>query len=200
VHDGRSSTGDRADPSEGRTVTLDSSNVRVAVTGALSVGPEGTALPTTAESVLNAALKDLGYVGEDGVTETRDRSSDSIKAWQKAAIVRENVTEANLTYKFVLLETKKETIELYYAGTVDASDGSIDIDPSATGGRHVFVLDVIDGDDFIRTAIPSGEVTEVGDQVYANGSPIGYEITVRAYPSTALAGASARKWYSALVV
>jgi hypothetical protein len=53
-------------------------------------------------------------VSEDGVTETRDRSSDTIKAWQNAATVRTVVTDATLTYALTLIETKRETVELYY--------------------------------------------------------------------------------------
>lgn len=185
-------------------MSLVSSNVRSAVTGAVSLAVEGTAGPTNANSALNVAFADLGYVGEDGVTETRDRSSDSIKAWQRADIVREVVTEASLTFTFVLIETKKATVELYYAAEVNPTDGSVIIVPSETGGRHALVIDVIDGDDFIRTWVPSGEVTEVGEQVYQNGQPIGYEVTITAYPDPSLTTpkgiGSAKKWYSSLVV
>jgi len=178
-------------------VALDSSNVRVAVTGAVSVGPTGTTAPTDADTALAVGFVDLGYVGEDGVTETRDRSTDTIKAWQNAAIIREVVTEAKLSYNFVLVETNKATVELFY-GTTVAADGSIVINPGSGSGRHSLVLDVVDGDEVIRAYIPEAEVTEVGDQVYASGEPIGYEVTVTAYPSTALAGGTAKKWYSSL--
>lgn len=177
-------------------MATDSANVRVAVTGAISMGATSATAPTDADSALTG-LTDLGYVNEDGVTETRDRTTNTIKAWQNSDIVREVVTEANLTYTFVLIETKAATVELYYGSTVDTSDGSLIVVPANTGGRHSFVIDVVDGDDFIRTYIPQGEVTEVGDQVYAAGEPIGYEVTVRAYPDSTLGG-SAKKWYSAL--
>ena len=128
----------------------DSSEVRVAVTGAVSVGPTTTAIPTSANATVTG-VTDLGYVGEDGVTETRDRSTSKLKAWQNAAVVREVVTESSFTYKFKLIQTNKAAVELYYGTTVDSLTGAILIVPSATGGRHAFVIDVIDGDDFIRT-------------------------------------------------
>jgi hypothetical protein len=186
------------------TMTLDSANVRVAVTGVVSVAPSGSTAPADGDSTLDTAFKDLGYAGEGGVTETRDRSSNAIKAWQNGDTVREVVTEGRLSFQTVLLETKKETVELYYGTTVDGTDGSIVIVPTKTGGRKAFVLDVIDGDDFIRTYIPQGEVTEVGSQVYANGEPIGYEVTITAYPDSSIPDAdgnagSAIKWYSSLV-
>jgi hypothetical protein len=183
-------------------MALDSNNVRVAVTGALSIGSDTAVAPTDANTTLGVGWADLGYVGEDGVTETRDRSTETIRGWQNGDILREVVTEASVSFQAVLVETKKETVELYY-GTTVAADGSLVIVPSKTGGRKPFVLDVIDGDEFIRAYIPAGEVTEVGDQVYANGEPVGYEVTIRAYPDTAITDAagnpgSVKKWYSSL--
>ncbi|WIE65954.1 hypothetical protein DEI99_005290 [Curtobacterium sp. MCLR17_036] len=179
-------------------MSLNSENVRVAVTGAVYVAPTTATRPTTATSALGADHKDLGYISDGGVTETRDRSTNQIRAWQNGALVREPVTESSIRYQFVLIETKKETIELYY-GVKVAADGSIKIDPSKTGGRQSFVLDIIDDDDIIRIDVPSGEVTEVGDQVYVNGDPIGYEVTVTGYAITdGDESYSAVKWYSSL--
>lgn len=184
-------------------MALDSANVRVAVTGVVSVGPTTATAPADADSPLTG-FDDLGYVHEDGVTETRERSTEQLRAWQNAEIVREVVTEASVTYTFRLVETKKETVELYYGSTVDPSDGSIAVIPSRTGGRKSFVIDVIDGTDYIRTYIAEGEVTEVGEQVYASGEPIGYEVTITAYPSSKILTAdgqpaAVKKFYSSLV-
>lgn len=175
---------------------VDSSKVRVAITGAVSVGPTTSTAPTTASSALTG-FTDLGYVGEDGVTESRGRSTTKIKAWQNADTVREVITEAELTYSFTLIETKKETVELFYGTTVTstATEGSFSVIPASTGGRRSFVVDVVDGAELIRTYIPSGEVTEVGDVVYASGEPIGYEVTITTYPS---GGFSAKKFATAL--
>jgi hypothetical protein len=175
-------------------MALTSANVRVAVTGAVSVGPTSAAAPTDADTALTG-FADLGYVSEDGVTETRDRSTNKIKAWQNAATVREVITEASLQYKFALLETKAETVEAYY-GAATAADGSVAIVPAATGGTNSYVIDVVDGTDYIRTYIPIGEIIEVGDQVYASGEPVGYEVTITAYEAPA--GYSAKKFYSSL--
>jgi hypothetical protein len=186
-------------------MALDSSNVRVAVTGVISVGTAAAAAPTNGTSALGTGWADLGYAGEDGVTETRDRSTNTIRGWQNGDVLREVVTEASVTYQTVLVETKKETVELYYGGTVDNATGSLVIVPASTGGRKKFVLDIIDGDEYVRAYIPEGEVVEVGDQVYANGEPIGYDVTIRAYPSSTILDAdgnpgSVKKWYSSLIV
>lgn len=179
-------------------MATDSSKVRVAVTGAVSVGATTAAAPTGTSGTLTG-FNDLGLISEDGVTETRDRSTDDIKAWQNGATVRTVVTDGTLTFNFTLLETKKETVELFYGTTVTAaaSDGSFVVVPTATGGRKSFVLDVVDGAELIRVYVPQGEVTEVGDRVYSNGEPIGYEVTITAYADSTISG-SAKVWATAL--
>ncbi|ROR97785.1 hypothetical protein EDD28_2393 [Salana multivorans] len=184
-------------------MTLNSSNVRVAVTGAIYIGGASAAKPTDADSSYGSGWSDLGYASENGVTESRNRTTQTIKGWQNGDVVREVVTEAGLTFKTVLIETKEETVGLYYGTTVDAN-GALQIVPSSTGGRQKFGFDIVDGDAFIRAYVASGEITEVGEQVYRNGEAIGYEVTIRAYPhadhTDPVTGAigSATKWYSTL--
>lgn len=175
-------------------MALDSANVRVAVTGEISVGATSAAAPTAVSSALTG-FTGLGYVSEDGVTESRDRSTNDIKAWQNADTVRTVVTEANLSYTFRLIETNAATLELFYGSA--AAGGDLTVIPSTTGGRKSFVIDVVDGAELLRIYIPQGEVSEVGDVVYASGEAIGYEVTIRAYPDSTLGG-SARIFSSAL--
>lgn len=170
--------------------------VRVGTTGAFYVGATSAAAPTTATGTLTGFTA-LGYTSMDGVTETRDRSTNQIRAWQNSDLVREVVTESTATFQTMLLETSTATLAAYYGATLNATNGSIEVDPSATGGRKSFVIDVIDGADAIRTYIPSGEILSVGEQVYQNGEPIGYDITVTAYVGSG--GFAFKKFYSALV-
>lgn len=181
-------------------MTLTADNVRVAVSGAVYIAPHGSTAPTDATTAPAAAFKDLGYVSEDGVVEARDRSTNDIIAWQNSDKVRTVVTEAGMTLTLTLIETKTETVEAYY-GTALQADGSITIVPSETGGRQAFIFDVVDGTDVVRTYVPSGEITEVGELTNASGDPVGYEITISCYPDASITDAdtgkpgSARKWY-----
>ena len=163
-------------------MALTSANVRVGVSGEISVGPTASAAPASAVAVLTG-FAGLGYVGEDGVTETPERSTEDIKAWQNAATVRQVVTDAEISYQFALIETSKATVEFAYGTTVTQSvtEGTYDIDPASTGGRKSFVIDVIDGANLKRIYVAEGELGERGDTVYANGEPVGYDCTVVAY-------------------
>src|SRR5687768_14335414 len=73
-------------------------------TGGVLVGPVGTAAPTDATTSLNAAFKAAGYVGEDGLTEATDRSTEKIKAWG-GDTVKVIQTDFAVTYTFTFLET-----------------------------------------------------------------------------------------------
>lgn len=176
------------------TPKLDATKVRVGVSGRLAYGPTSTSAPTAVDSAVSG-VKEVGYISEDGVTEKRDRSTTKLKAWQNAATVRTIVEEASFQIEATIIETSKETLELFYGAPV-GTKGDVLVNPSATGGTKAIILDVIDGDDMIRTWIPNGEVIEVGEMTYKNGEPIGYPVTIEAYP-TAIDGvqAAAKKFY-----
>lgn len=180
-------------------MALDSSLVRVLATGAVYVGDTGSTAPTDATTALAAAYKELGYFSEAGVAESRNRSTNDIKG-HNGDVVRTVVTEASLNYKVTFIETNQRTIETFYgtatvAGTPPAA--TLTVVPSTTGGRKAFVVQVIDGAKLRRIYIPQGEITDVGDVVYANGEPIGYEVTITAYPDTTISG-SAKVFFSDL--
>lgn len=164
-------------------MSLNSSNVRVGITGEVSFAPVGTTGPTSSVSALDAAFVGLGYVSEDGVTVTPNDSTEQIIAWQNAAIVRTVFTESYWTFQFTLIESKGETAELYYKSSVaveGAGSWSIEVSGATTDPR-AFVLDVIDGSKHYRYHIANGEVTERGEIVYSNGEPIGFNVTITAY-------------------
>lgn len=177
-------------------MALVSADVRVALSGAVSKAIIGTALPTDSTTALVVAYKDVGYISEDGVTESRERSTNDIKGWQGGAVVRTLVTDGKITWKFTMIETNTRSVETYYGATVATT--SILVVPTATGGRFVWVIDVIDGALLRRIVVPQGEITEVGDLQYtSSGDPVGYEVTLTGYPDATL-GATAKVYFSAL--
>jgi len=175
--------------------------VRVGVDGVVSSAPLATAAPTAVDSALNVAFVDLGYVSEDGVTEANAQSSEKVRAWQRNAVVRTIVTEGETTYQLTLIQTNTDTLSEYYgleAADIDGASGSFVTSGASERPFRSYVIDVIDGDELIRKYIKRGQVTEVGDQVYQNGAPIGYEVTITAYDDETLGG-SVQHFFSALV-
>ena len=160
---------------------LDSDNVRVAVTGAVYVGPTTASAPTSSSTTLTG-FTDLGYVSADGITETIDKTTSQIRAWQGGALVREVVSEGTYSVTLTFIETKLEVLELYFGSTI--TGGELDGDPTASGGRKSFVMDIVDGSIIERTYIPAGEVTAVGERTLASGEAVGYNVTITAYADT----------------
>jgi hypothetical protein len=175
-------------------MALDSDNVRVAVSGAVYVAPTGTTAPTTSGSTLDAAFVDLGYVSQDGVTESIDRSTTQIRAWQNGSLVREVTQEGTYSVSMTFIETNEAVLELYYGTANDA--GEFAIDPTSTGGRKSFVVDVVDGDAVERIYIPAGEITALGERTLASGEAVGYEVTITAYADAD--STTVTKWFSTL--
>lgn len=159
-------------------MALTADNVVVGITGKVYSGATSATAPTNSTSTLTG-FTELGYVSADGVSFTIDKSTNQIRAWQNADLVRELVTEATVTYSFTLLETTQEALELYFGS--DMVGGKIQLNPSNTGGKKSFVIDVVDGAKAIRHYIPSGEVMSVEAQTIQNGEAISYGVTLTAY-------------------
>lgn len=168
-------------------MSLNAAAVRIGITGEVYTADAGATVsaPTSSQSVLDTDLYGLGYVSEDGVTETYDDTVEDIVAWQNATVVRSNTTESKATLAFALIETKGKVLELYHKGStveaVGAGEWKIDV-KAPTPDPRPFVLDVIDGVKHIRFWVPNGEVQERGEIVYANGEPVGYNVTITCYP------------------
>lgn len=175
-------------------MALDSDNVRVAVTGAVYVAPVATAAPTGTASALDAAYVDLGYVSADGITENIDRVTNQIRSWQNGSLVREVTSEGTYSVTMTFIETQQSVLELYYGNA--AVSGQINIDPTSTGGRKSFVIDVVDGPIVERIYIEAGEITALGERTLASGEAVGYEVTITAYADEG--STTVTKWFSSL--
>ena len=166
-------------------MALDAANVAVAVTGSVNYAVIATAIPNDAYEALNAAFKDVGYISEEGVTESHGTETNDIVAWQNGAVVRRVRTSHVLTYQFTMIETNPNSMALFY-DSYSAAGGTTGT-ATVTGVEHDeqrFVIDVVDGSDNIRIVIPNGQVTELGDVSYVNGDAIGRPITITAYPES----------------
>lgn len=159
-------------------MALDSDNVRVAVSGAVYVGPTSATAPTASDSA-TTGFTDLGYVSEAGIAEDFARTTNQIRAMQNGALVREVTSSGTYSVQLTLLETKTEVLELYFGASI--TSGILNGDPSKTGGRKSFIIDAIDGAIVERTYIPAGEVTAVGTRTLASTDAVAYTVTITAY-------------------
>ena len=162
-------------------MALTAENVVVGITGEVYVGPTSATAPTSSTETLSG-FTSLGYVSADGVEFGVEKSTNQIRAWQNADLVREVITEGTVTYSFSLLETTEDVIETVFGSSI--IDGKVELNPTNTGGRKSFVLDIVDGDKVIRHYIPAGEILSVEAQTVQNGEAVAYGVTVTAYATS----------------
>lgn len=153
--------------------------------GAIFSAPLETTLPTDAKSELDAKFKNLGYISEDGISNSNTPESEIIKAWGgDSVMVVQNSKEDNYTYTLIEATNVEVLKEIYGAENVkgDLTSG-ITIKANSTPLKsHCLVIDMILKNAIKRIVIPNGIVSEVGEIGYKDGEPIGYETTVQCMP------------------
>lgn len=157
------------------------------VSGAVYRAALGSTLPTDATTSLDAAFKELGYVSEDGVSNNNSPSSDNVKAWGGATVLvlqNEKTDEWTLTLIEALNENVLKTI--YGDSKVTVNGTAITVQATADQlADACYVIEMsLKGGALKRVVIPDGAISEVGEVVYKDDDPIGYEITINALPNS----------------
>lgn len=156
------------------------------VGGAIFRAPVDTTLPTAADTALGNAFVCLGYISEDGLTNSNSPESDSVKAWGGDTVLN-LITAKEDTFGMTFIEAMNTDVlstiygEDNVSGTLDAG---IEIKANSKDlSEYVFVIDMIlKGDVLKRIVVPKGKVTEIGEISYADGDAVGYETTISATP------------------
>lgn len=159
------------------------------VTGAILTAPKGTTLPTNASASIPVAFKDSGYINEDGIQLTLDRSTNDIKDWS-GATVRTVLESFNGTISWKHLETNEQSLRNTFG------DENVTVTPStsshgfqmkvAIGAREMprqeFVFKMKDGLTKVLIVIPDGQVTDTDDIAFKGTEAIELGVTLSCYP------------------
>lgn len=154
------------------------------VTGAVRNAPLGTTPPTDATTALPVGWIDLGYIGEDGVTETLTRDTEKKKAWGGATVKVLQTDFAN-TFQFAFMESiNADVLKRVFgaANVVDDGDGNITVAKNKIQLPHEsWCIDSKDGANLLRTYIPDGQITEIDDITRVHTDTIMYTVTIEGF-------------------
>ena len=152
--------------------------------GAVYRAPAGTTAPTDASTELAAAFKELGFVSDDGVSNSNSGDSTDVCAWGGTPVLTTQ-SEKTDEWKLTLIESlNTEVLKTVYGDdnvTVDTTGKKITVKAGAAQlASSVYVIDMLlKGGALKRVVIPVGSLSDVGDIVYKDDEPIGYEITIK---------------------
>lgn len=160
-----------------------------AVGGAIYWAPKGTTLPTTADGTLDAAFKSLGYVSDDGITNSYSEDINTVHAYGGDPVLTTRTNKED-TWAFTLLEILNVDVCKFVYGadavTGDLASGIAIACDGISGDEGAIVVDMImRGSVLKRTVLPDCVVTELGDITYNDTDAVGYETTVMAMADTA---------------
>lgn len=159
------------------------------LTGGVWVASRTATIPTDAISPLSSDYRCLGYVSEDGVSNSNELDTSEIKAWG-GNIVYRSVNGMDDTFVLALIETGNvEVLKAVYGDnnvSVDA-DGNISVNVVAEEPQElIWIFEIVlRGGKAKRIVIPDGAITSRDEITYNDSDPIAYKITVSAYPDAA---------------
>ncbi len=157
-------------------------------TGAIWVAPKGSTLPTDTATALDVAFKCLGYCSDDGLTNSTDLESETIKAWGGDTVLTIQTSKED-RFGFTLIEVLNEDVLKFVYGSTNVS-GALSTGLTVTANNAdveevAIVIDMIMRDNSAkRIVIPDCKISEFGDVVYSDSEAVGYETTVTCMPDS----------------
>ena len=158
-------------------------------TGPILSAPRGTALPTGLDSDIDPAFEDSGYISEDGLTLTPERSTEQVRDWS-GSVVRELLTEFAAKLAWAHLETNEQSLKNYLG-----DDNVTVVDATSTEGKRITALlrstemprkpwlfKIKDGDSRVLIVVPDGQVSETGEVSFVKSGAITWPVTLATYP------------------
>ena len=163
-------------------MTANAANARIfgSDSDAIYLAPLGTTLPTTISESLDSAFEDVGWLHEDGVTESATGSKEVIRGHQGNGVVRTRISEPGTTVAFVALEDKAQTRALRYNIKTTTTSVGVRKETRSPGQKvspRACVIDRFDADDVTiaeRIIIARLEIVPDGDRVFVNSDIAAY--------------------------
>lgn len=173
----------------------------IAVTGGVLAGPLTADVPTSAIAVIDADIRPLGYVSEDGLEAKGQRSVNAIKDWN-TDIIAQLQTEHSVSFGLTLYAAWDEDVlaEVFGAENLTVtpatpSTGKL-IRVKETGSvlpNRIWVFDMKTGGKKLRIVLPNAKITETAEKSFVAAELAGFTVTVEAFKDNS--GVKAYRYY-----
>lgn len=144
-------------------------------------------IPTSVDAVLTG-FTSLGFLAEDGITNSNSPSATATKAWGGQTVISSQTDKPD-TFSFKCIESLNLTVlkTVYGEDNVEGTlETGIEINANAKElPIKAMVFDmVLRGNVAKRIVCKKAQVTNIGDIVYKDGDPVGYTLTITCYPDS----------------
>lgn len=152
-------------------------------TGGITVLPAGATLPTNVTPALVAGGTRLGYVADDGLRPSGERTSTDIFDWGGDLIYSPQDQHA-VQFQFKLLsafdpDTLKEVFGEDNVTTVGALTTVEETGSPLT--IHPWVFDMRDSSKRVRIVVPAGQITAAAEEPFVRNGLQGFDVTLTCY-------------------
>lgn len=171
------------------TDTIGAGTPNINVTGGVLAGPLGTDVPTSAAASIDAAIRPLGYVSEDGLEPQGERTVNAVRDWM-GDVIAQLQTEHTVRFGLTLYGAWDEDVltEMFGAENLEVtaatgSSGKL-ITVKETGSvlpNRVWIFDMKTGEKKLRIVLPNAKVSEVTERAFVAGELAGFQCVVEAF-------------------
>ena len=163
--------------------------------GMVYVAPTGTALPTDATTTLPDAYKSVGFISDDGITNSTDTDTTTVTDAGGTTVINEISSYAE-SYQFAMMETAADALGVRFeTSNVKTEGDTLTVDHKMpTGESKIYVFEILmTGNRVKRIVVPDGTTQ------YHAGDAILYDVNVGANPSDLIGGATSREYIAPIV-
>ena len=163
-------------------------------TGGVLVAAAGTTLPTGVSGSTSSFTK-LGYVADDGLRPSGERTSTDIYDWGGDLIYSPQENHST-QFQFKLYAAFDSDVLNEVFGDENVSTvGSLTtvLETGSTLPVHPWVFDMKDGDKRTRIAVPLGQLTKVAESPFVRNALQAFDVTLQCYKDSS--GNKAYRYY-----
>ena len=160
-------------------------------TGAVMDAPVGTPLPTSAVDTIDKAFSSSGYISEDGVALTLDRSTNDITDWSGSAVrsLLKSFTgtiawsEMQMSYESLCHAFGESNVEQVLATADHGAQVNVGIGSDLPAARS-WIFKMKDGSARVLIVVPNGQVTSIDEIDFVSSDAIKLPLTLTCHPDT----------------